>query len=80
MRLGRAWREAVDQRRGAIRGSAATIGAGLSWTAAMISVLSIPRRYRDVIASSGMPELVRREPTPNTRHSSGMVQLGADSG
>jgi hypothetical protein len=27
-----------------------------------------------------MPELVWREPTPNTGHSSGVVQLGADSG
>jgi len=27
-----------------------------------------------------MPELVWREPTPNAGHSSGVVQLGADSG
>ena len=31
------------------------MGAGRSWTAAMISVLSIPRRYRDVIAGSACP-------------------------
>lgn len=43
---------ALSQRCSATRGSAGIIGAGRSWTVAMISVLSIPRRYRDVIARS----------------------------
>ena len=43
------------RRRGAIPRSAGIIGAGRSWTAAMISVLSIPRRYREVIARSACP-------------------------
>ena len=49
------WLELQAQRRGAVRGSAGIIGAGRSWTAAMISVLSIPRKYRDVIARSACP-------------------------
>ena len=40
---------------GASRRPAEIIGSGRSWTAWMISVLSIPRRYRDVIARSAWP-------------------------
>ena len=67
-------RSARAQRRGAVRGSAGIIGAGRSWTAAMISVLSIPRKYRDVIARSACPRLSlnheQRDPFP--RHLDGM--------
>lgn len=37
---------------------AGIIGAGRWWPVRMISVLSIPRRYRDVMARVGMPKLL----------------------
>jgi hypothetical protein len=43
------------QRVGASRCPAGIIGAGRSWTAWMTSVLSIPRRYAEVIARSACP-------------------------